>query len=332
MPDTPRDQPETVATEDAPRPPDNAIVTSDTPEEPPESREADAGAQAAAGEGDKPAGTNEPPSAGDDNKQQKPRNRSAERRIKKLSGKLSRATDLNQQQAQTIEAQNAEIARLKASQPRPVEPQLKDFDTPQEYAKAYSKYEKDAAEFTGSASPPPPASPPAPANEPLADDPLEDSRDEFLEAGKKQLGDEFAEALEEEGTAVSQAMAEFLFDDLEVGPAIYIHLSKNQKDAREIYDMPAHKQVKALEELADRAKAGQLDVEGQLQVAPPPGDTPPAKGGKAKTPGGTKAPEPPSSTKDAGMHNTDPNPESESMDEYAARRRKEEARRMGYIE
>lgn len=328
--ETPRDQPQNVATQDAPRPPDNAVVTSDLPPEA-ESGEADAATQAAATD-TKPDGTKEPPSAGDDDKPQKPRNRSAERRIKKLSSKLSRATDLTEQQRKEIAAKDAEIARLKAAQPKPVEPKLEDFQSPTEYGKAYSKWEKDVAAYTDPAADTdqqPTANPP-PEKQTPADDPLADARNEFLESGREQLGDEFAEALEEEGTAVSQVMAEYIFES-ELGPAIYVHLANNVEDSQKIYDMSAPKAVKALEELEDRAKAGELDVEGQLQVAPAPGEEKPAsKGSAPKNPGGTKAPTPPSTTKDGANLNTAPDPDNESMDEYAARRRKEEARRMGY--
>lgn len=318
--ETPRDQPDDVATQDAPRPPDNVVVTSDLPPEA-ESGAADSTPPTAAAEGDKPDGTKEPPSAGDDKNKRKPRDRPAERKIRKLTGRLSRAEGENQDLKQQITDKDAEIARLKAAQPQPVEPQLEDFKTPQEYAKAYAKYEADVAAYTERPDSRPTSPPPPP---PPADDPLADARADFLDAGREQLGDEFAEALQEE-TYTSLTMAEFLFDDLEVGPAIYVHLSNNPKDAREIYDMPAHKAVKALEELADRAKAGQLDVEGTLKVEPPPDN----KGGAAP-PETTRAPEPPSSTRDGTNANLAPNPEDESMDDYAARRRKEEARRAGY--
>ncbi len=327
--ETPRDQPSNVATEDAPRPPDNSVVTSDLPPEF-ESREADASAQAAAAD-DKPDGTNKSDSATGDDKKQKPRNRSAERRIKKISGKLARATETIEQQGKQIKDKDAEIARLKAAQPKPVEPKLEDFKTPAEFGKAYAKYEQEVAAYTDRSDDTPPANKP-PDDEPPADDPLAEAREEFLDLGKEQLGDEFAEALEEEGTAVSLPMAEFIFDS-EVGPAIYVHLANNQKDAREIYDMSTPKAMKALEELEARAKAGQLDVEGKIKLAGNDDETddqPGDKGGKGKNPGGTKAPDPPSSTKDGANVVTAPDPENEDMDTYAARRRKEEAQRMGY--
>jgi len=283
-------------------------------------------------------GTNKPPPAGSDDKASKPRNRSAERRIKKLSAKISRVTDVTVEQQRTIDAQAKEIADLKAATPDIPEPKLEDFKTPTEYAKAYGTWDKGQ---TAAAAPPARSTPPA--NPPPADPPqLDPVVVKFHEDGRKLLGDEFDEALEEEGTAISQVMAEFLFDD-EVGPAVYVHLSNNQDEARTIYDATAPKALKAMEALAAKAAKGELDIEGTLQIATAPGadkhDTgpggqndgdPPPKAAKPN-PGGTNAPPPPSNTREPGDSSLQPDPESEGMESYATRRRKEIARAAGHI-
>ena len=344
--ETPRDQPSNVATEDAPRPPDNAVVTSDTPKAVEESRAADLKSPNAAAGGkdvthsdtDAPPDPNKPPPAGDDpGKSSAKRNKSAERRIKKLSGRLSRVTDLTVQQQRELDSKDEEIAALKAATPDVPEPKLEDFKTPQEFGKAYSKWETDKT-----AAAKPPADPTARRQPPAKQPPKEDPAiAEFHKAGRKMLGDEFDEALEEEGTAVSQVMAEFLFDS-EVGPAVYVHLANNQEDARKIYDSTAPKAMKALQELEAKASKGELDVEGALQLAAPPelgehdtgptkdGDPPPVDKAKAKPPGGTKAPIPPSDTRVAGDAPLEAKPEDEDMDTYSARRRKEIARAAGH--
>jgi len=337
--ETPRDQPTNVATQEALRPPDNSVVTSDTDHLGADPEKAGANSPpAAAGEvTTSDTGTNKPPPAGSDDNAAKPRNRSAERRIKKLSAKISRVTDVTVEQQRTIDAQAKEIADLKAATPDIPEPKLEDFKTPAEYAKAYGTWDKGQK---AAAAPPTRSTPPA--NPPPADPPaLDPVVAKFHEDGRKLLGDEFDEALEEEGTAISQVMAEFLFDD-EVGPAVYVHLSNNQEDARKIYDSTAPKAIKAMEALAAKAVKGELDVEGALQIAPAPGATPPAdppagqvdgdpppKAAKPN-PGGTNAPPPPSNTRESGDSNLQADPENEGMEEYAARRRKDEARRRGY--
>lgn len=321
--ETPRDQPTNVATEDAPRPPDNSVVTSDTPQAVEESRAAGAKSPPAAAASDD--GTKHPDSAAGDKTETPKRKRSAERRIAKLSGKLSRSVDTTQAQARRINELETENQHLRDATPETPEPKLEDFKSPQEYAKAYSKWQKPAA---------PSAKKPPAAKQPADPTPLDPVVSKFHKDGRKLLGDEFDEALEEEGTAISQVMAEYLFDDEEAGPAIYVHLANNQDESREIFDMSAPKALAAMEELRTKAEKGELDIEGALQIAPPPdlgehdtGDKkPPAK---TKAPGKTKAPPPPSSTREPGDANLTPDPESEGMEEYANRRNKEIMRARG---
>lgn len=323
---TPRDQPSNVATEDALRPPDTAVVTSDTP----------AGAEPEKDPGKKPAAdaskgaSNDQDSATGDDSTKPKRTNTENRRFRKLSKRLGAATETNTAQARRITELENTVETLKADKPKAPEPKLKDFDTPQAYAKAYAKWSKAPADKPAGKSPPPP--PPPPAASPIEDDDIAD----FTKRGKEKLGDEFIEATQDNDNAVNSTMGEYMLDH-DLGPEIYVHLSNNHKEARKIFDMPAHKAVKALDALATKAEKGELDVgdDGDMHVEDPPDggkpDNDPKKtpdGSGGKRPGKTKAPEPPGDTK-GGSATPAKSPEDESMDEYAARRQAEERKAKG---
>lgn len=332
--DTPSTQPENVATEDTPRPPDNAVVTSDTApqEEPtPESQAAGEGGQQAAAASEEEGGTNSSDSASGNEKPAKRRDRASERKIGKLRRQLQSAEDRTAAKDREIERLTRENETLRGSVSEQIEPKLEDFPTPAEYAKAYAKW--DAGKKAAKSNPPPskqPASSETHSQESDAPPVSDKAVADFHRAGKEMLGDEFLEALEERETAVSQFMAEFMFDS-DVGPAIYVHLANNVEESRKIYDMPPRKAMAALEELEAKAQKGDLDIDGQMDVKPSgKGSGTNDKGsGKQTSSVGSKAPTPPSSTREQGSVSMDQNPDAENMDDYAARRRKEEARRRG---
>ncbi len=324
----PRDQPSEVVTKEPERPSDEHVVTTDTPPEVTKSGEADAKAKAAAAD---PGGSNDQTPAPGDTKPKPRRNKSAEGKIHKLTARLDESGRENAANLVRITELEETVQELKATKPAEPEPILDDFKTPQEYAKAYAKWAK------------PPAKPkPKPAAKPeskIVDPPPAPSAQDpeivdFRKRGTEKLGDEFVEALQEEGNAVSQTMGEFCLDS-DYGPEIYVHLANNQDQAKKIYDSSSRRANKLLDELEVKAKAGELDVgEGQLDVAPPPDtgehDTGPAKKAKA-APVKSKAPTPPSDTKPGPTVNLKPDPENESMDEYAARRNKETLQRSGRV-
>jgi len=296
-------------------------VTSDVIADEP--REDPKPAPAAAADGDKPASSKDPdPAPGDPKSTEppKPSRRSAERRIKRLSAKLGDAERRDADNAQTIAELKEEVESLKAATPRSAEPELKDYDNPREYAKAYTKWET-----AGKDPEPPRQRKPAArkADSPPADAPLPDEEiSDFQTRGKAKLGDEFTEALKEDGTAVNQLMGEYMLDS-DFGPEIYVHLANNPDESRKIFDSSAPRATKMMADLAAKAEKGQLDVgDGELKVADPPENK-----GKSKT---TKAPKPPSDTKGGGAP-VKKSPDDEDMDEYAARRRKEEAQQAGAV-
>lgn len=262
--------------------------------------------------------------------------RSADRKIRRLTRKLSakdrqiqnlerRLTDLEQKQSQ-------------GGDDNP-EPDPDDFEDKKEYGKAYAKWEREQQQAQqqqrqqqqrqqqqqrGGDAPQPDAEVAA-----------------FIKRGKKQLGDQFQEALQDEETAVSQVMGEFLMDS-EHGPELYVHLANNPEEARKIYDSSEGRATKALEALEAKAQKGELDVdyeEGQLQVdKSSPGDDDGAgsqddDAGKGDNAAGTRtsakktrAAEPPDDSSDGTSKTQGKSPEDESTDEYIRRRKKETGR------
>jgi hypothetical protein len=280
------------------------------------------------------ASNNQDPAPGAD-KHKPQRDRPAERRIAKLSKQLDDAKSEGQADKVRITQLEHDLQELKTTveaKPPPAEPQLVDFPDPKAYAEAYAGWKTEVA----ASKPKPKATPAAPAKPPveLKDRPGQDPAIQaWQEAGTEAHGDRFDEALDRKGTAVNQMMGEFL-EFSEHGHAIYIHLAENQAESKEIFRYGPAKTERAMKALEKKAAAGEL-IEGELQVADPPDpgkpDKDPKATPKAAAPAKTKAPEPPSSTKDGAAVNLTADPENESMDDYAARRQKEEARKAGHI-
>ncbi len=333
------DQPSKVSTEEEVRPADEHVVTSDSPENVITPSDGDQSASPAAPPpgGQKPAA----PAAADTENEPR-RDRKAERRISKLTKQIGELSDARADDRQQIETLTGQINDLTAaSAAASPEPQLVDFANPQEYAKAYGNWSTSSA--------PKPGADPKPAAVPAARDPNANAPNPspaaapdpevkaFQTLGQERYGDEFIEALEIKGTAVDVDMGEFLMDS-EFGPEIYIHLANNQEEAKKIYDSGAFRKVKALEELATRAKAGKLDVigEGELQIAPAPDpgapDNNPRQAPKpARGSRETAAKAPPEDTGQPGSATVVADPNNESMDDYAARRARETAKRLGHV-
>jgi len=320
-----RDQPSQVSTEEVPRAPDEHVVTTDViaDAEPGISEPPATPAATPKGENDDQA-----PAPGEPKKQttqSRRRRRNSEARINELTAKLSDAELRDAENVTRIAELSDQIETLRKATPKAPEPQLQDFASPREYAKAFTKWEADSATPTpktpAKTTPPAKKTPAAPPPKTVPDEEIQS----FHTRGKEKLGDEFMDALQEEGTAVNQLMGEFMLDS-DVGPEIYVHLANNPDESRKIFDSSPLRATKALDRLAAKAAKGELDVGegGELQPNnPPPKDTSGKSPAKA-----TKAPQPPSDTK-GGSAPIGVNPEAESMDDYAARRRKEEARRAG---
>lgn len=321
------DQPDNVSTQETPRPPDESVVTSDIESDVTKPGAEDHNVSATAAAPDKDGPTDSDAATEKPKKTPPKRNRSAERRIKRLSSKLSDAEAKDAENARRIAELEDQVDSLKSATPKAKEPMLQDFANPREYAKAYAKWEaadsEEPAPKPRGRKPKPKADPPPTHRQTTPDKEII----AFQDRGKAKLGDEFMEALTEP-TAVNQLMGEFMLDH-DLGPEMYVHLANNPDEAKKIYDSSTPRAIKAMEALAKKATDGQLDAgdpgdddqvddqDDELE------DTPPRKR--------TKAPEPPADTRDSGDADLQANPESESMDEYAARRRKEEARKAGAI-
>jgi hypothetical protein len=306
---TPRDQPTDVSTEENPKAPDAAVTTSDT--------NFSKAVQAAAAD---EAGSNDQDSAPDATEKETratKRHKRAERRWGRMTAKLSAAEKEAKDAAARVAELEKKVEELSAGKPsKAPEPQLSDFKTPQEYAKAYASWETKKT--------PKKSAPAKPAAPPAATKPDPEIK-EFVERGKSMLGDEFQESLTV-NFGVNQTMAEFMFDS-DVGPALYVHLANNPEEAAKICNSSTIRATKILNDLEARAKKGKLDVDGELKFEKPEKDDPPPK----RDPKTTRAKEPPSSTREAGANQPPPNPDTESMEDYAARRKQDELRKAGLI-
>jgi hypothetical protein len=326
---TPRDQPDQVVTEETARAPDEHVVTSDANFNPDASPATPA--QSAAVD-DSSAPTISDSDTGKPKPKRTGRNRPAERKISSLKRKLADSEARDADNAHRIAELEGQVETLTDATPKPKEPQLRDFDNAPQYARAHAKWEAGkeppAPKPTRKAAPKPPTGD-KPAPKPVPDQEILD----FQAKGKKKLGDEFVEALGEE-TPVNQLMGEYMIDH-DLGPEIYVHLTNNPEEARKIFDSSAPRATRALAALAARGAKGELDAgkEGELDVAPAPAN--PADDDYEdpghEPPKVTKAPEPPTDTSAAGDAAVPVNPENESMEDYAARRNKEEARKAGRI-
>lgn len=348
MPPERTDQPSRVSTAEIPRAPDEHVTTSDLdppggqgPTHPGDSERPARAAATPPGAGAEPP----EPAAGDDEGQpQKPRrqrDRATERRFARLTAKLAEAEARDAEREHRLAELEALVAKATPAPtppPKPKEPKLADFPTPQEYAVAYAAWKQGATEPTPrapraapierAAEPPPPAAKKGPTDKELND---------FQARGKARLGDEFMAALEE-GTPTNQLMAEFMFDS-DVGPDVYVHLVNNPELARRIYDSSIPRATAALEDLAKKAKAGELDLElesAPLYDADERSDSedpdrrdpapPPRRAARE-----SRAPTPPSDTRPGNAPAGRPNPERMNMDDYAQMRLRDIARKQGRI-
>lgn len=330
-PKTRNDQPSGVETEEIIKPSDSDVTTSDTEGSPSDTDDGNPGTgdddPPAAAATDKGADPNKStPASDDDTKDDDTSPSKVKRRIKRLSRKLARSEQSRESDAATIAEQNQRITELESqvkAAPKPPEPELKDFESPQAYAKAYAKWEADTATPTKSAA--------HAKTTPEKPKPAQHTPDpkiaEFEQAGIQLLGDEFGDAFKEPGTSCTEAMADYLFDS-DVGPAIYVHLTNNQEDSHRIASLPIPEQLKELKKLDTMAKANELDIDGQLQFEPE--KKPAAKKAveTAAAPGKKPSYTPPDH-RDGGESTLTPDPEEMSMDDYKRHRDKQELEKRG---
>ncbi len=329
----------TVATkEPEPERPTDQHVTTDDAANPlnPEAVQQAAQADAAAATDGGSKGKTDDSATSDNNQQTKPPGRrSQERRFARMRDRLTRTEQKLAKRDQEVEELRGRLDKLEAGagDNPPAEPQLADFKTPQEYATAYAKWQADQK---GASTPQPkqPKQPAQPAT-PAPPAPADEDVQAFVKRGKERLGDAFMEALEDpESTTVSPVMGEYMLES-EHGPELYLYLADHQELARKIANKTETFAMRELEKLEALAKDGKLlDSDDGGDTSTSDGvetvETSPTGGDQGKRSKQTKAPAPPADAgRDGGDTALPPNPETESMEDYAARRRKEEARARG---
>lgn len=305
-----------VVTEDVPRPTDESITTSDLPTENVEHEKPKAKASNTESSNDQ----NLAPGTEKEKKRQSYLQRKQSRLERDLAAEKS-ARQSDRDRIAQLEAKLDEVLADKSSTPTP-KPKLADFDTPEEFADAYALW-KDKSKPKANAAPPtkkPAATPP-----PISDENLPDEIKTFKNKGKELLGDQFLEALEED-IPVTKDMAEYMFDS-EYGAHVYVHLSNNPDVAMTLAKSSPVRMIKIMDKLEADAKAGKLDVleDGEMHIENDDDSDDEAK----KSPGKTesKAPKAPSSTREKGRVKPEPDLESMSMDDYAAKRHEDEKKK-----
>lgn len=301
-------QPEEVKTSDAPKGPPPSVVTSET--------EVQAEQTTAAPNGETESGQTTDDSAASDSETQEVKrsrnDRKAQRRIKRLNSNLAREKGKVAELTNKLENLMDEFEELRSRGPDAFkEPELADFDSPQKYAEAYTKWKDNR-------------SPPRRTRQERKPAPPQLDTDElrqFHESGAKKYGDKFKQATADEHMPLSQTMAEQVIGS-DIGAELYMYLYEHRDEARAMAgETPAEvgRLIRDLEhQLLDNAKTSpqveetERDDKGRFKKkhssnAPPPGPE------KEK---GTAAPV---------------NLETASMDEYAAYRRKQARESGGFL-
>lgn len=290
-----------VSTTETPKPRNEMVVTTEENQEPVSSNK-----EATPPEG---AGQTKEAKAGDQTTATR-RDRKHERQVGKLTRRAKTAERTTGEQAARITELEGELETARANVGQPAEPDLKDFATPQEYAKEFSKWETQVA-----ATAKPPAKKPDPKPAGISPEEREEI-DEFAKTGKEKLGDKFTTAFDDKTLPLNRAMAEFVFDS-DVGPEIIMKLAEDHDAAQEIFDAPAQQMVRKLVALEHEVtNPGKVTTDDKGKTTEP---TKPAP---------KKAPEAPETvTTQGGTVQVDPT--DMPMDDYAAMRIKQElANRM----
>jgi hypothetical protein len=324
--DTPAQKPGSdagkVETKETLRPPDKSVVTSDLPEveaQPEGDDKAKSDTPAAAGDDDKSkSGSNDQESAtGDDkdsdaSKKRISRGNRANRRLRKqMAEQKKRIDDLEAQLRKGGDKPPAETP----------EPKPEDFSSTKDYAKAYAKWEREQSDDKGQPAKKPDDDTQQPGKP--TEDELKEITD-FYDAGVKKYGDEYAEAVQEPDLRIDKSMAEFMFDS-DHGHEIMMHLANNPDESQAIFGKSERRVLRSMTALEEKAKAGKLDIDvDSLDIENDKGGKDGGKkAGEGGKPSGSDRYTPPSDTKDKGSSQPASSPENESMDDYAARRQKE---------
>lgn len=206
-------------------------------------------------------------SAPEDSENETPkRRRGRDRRIKKLTRRAHTAEQQLNEERRARQELEARIAELEAGGGSRIQkPQLKDYDSAEEYAEAYTEWKAKAetAAARKSKAKAPATRPQRVQNEELTS---------FIEEGKG-LGDDWDKAMQAANKhqfMLTESMMEYLIDS-DHGHAMFIALSKNPKLSREIAtETASFSQWEMLQELEikvdphSRPEAKQRDEQGRF--------------------------------------------------------------------
>jgi hypothetical protein len=263
-------------TQEAPPIPDDAVVETDKALSVPEP-DSDKDKTPAAAEPKEGEGTKSPESATGDKKPR--RDRSSERRIKGLLKTNSDQERAINQTLDKLDQANQKIAELEKQLSAKPEPQLDDYASPKDYAKAYAQWVNDSS--APPKTPEPSLKQPTPKAEDLPDQITPEDQQAFTARGQEKLGDDFLKAMDMKDVAISPVMGRYVMDS-DTGPELYVHLTENPDLAKEIYFLSPTDAIKELIEIekelaAEGADQGEKDmnaVDKQISKAPPaPTDT-----------------------------------------------------------
>lgn len=262
----------------------------------------------------------------DDNEQggktSKRNNNSAKRRIDRLTrenselrAKADQATTLQAQ----LDAANSELAELKQTSHKQSKPKRADFESDEEFADAYYDWKSEADQPPKKQEP---AKKPEP-KQPPADNPYQEQINDIVESGEDRYDD--WDTIWKKAP-INQHMAEVLFEieDPDLAADVVAYLHEHRKDAEKLFkdsETSARKAIKGMDDIIDKAKEAQAkkpddktnDDPANSGNNQPPRSEPPAPANHLNTGSGGSI-----DTEITGK---------ESMDDYAAKRLKQEKSR-----
>ena len=201
--------------------------------------------------------------------QQKPkRDRKHERQVGKLTRRYREAEATGKAQATQL-AELIELNKtLNAKVETAPEPQLKDFDTPQEYAKKFAEWEtlktEKPAEVKVKPAPPPK----------FTDDQRTEIAD-FEKLGVERLGETFTEAFADTTLPLSVDMFDFI-QTSDVGPELIVYLDQHRRVAKRMFGA------------GDKLEEQMTELEGKMKPSKP--ETKETEGKKKEVVESKKAP------------------------------------------
>lgn len=296
------------------------VTTEDTPPERPQNVITSDGPKAESSDDDKSKDDQTSDSSaksdkkpdGEETNQKRGRGNSASRRIKRLTKELSTLqgqADLVPTLQAKLESLESEVELLRESTKGATKPSREDFKDDEQYAEAYSEWKSSTKRSVKKET-----AKPKPAAKSDQKFPYEQERQDLMEFGADEYGDDWEEAMDaDDGIPIGKKLADHLFklDDPEASTKLIIHLHENRKQANELHIelLGSNRKgaKKILDELMEKIDAGKPSSKKES--------------GKNDKPTKEDPPKPPShggtGTQDDASSEIQGN---ESMDDYATKR------------